>query len=78
MKEEQIKQLDHIQTDEIIQDKEDTEKEIKDYNDELEILLRNRTKNRTRIYIIGGHISARNDFVKKLNKIIDYRKNKTK
>ena len=70
---EQIQKLDHISTDEIIQDIKDTEREIKDYNDELEILMRNPPQNKLRIYMIEGHLIGHKKFIKKLNKIINFR-----
>jgi hypothetical protein len=71
---DQMQELDHIPTDEITQDIKDTEGEIKDYNDELEILMRNPPQNRLRIYMIEGHIIRHEELIKKLNRIINFRK----
>jgi len=68
-----MQELDHIPTDEIVQDIKDTEREVKDYNDELEILMRNPPQNKLRIYMIEGHILQHKELIEKLNKIIRFR-----
>ena len=72
----QIKDNDHISTEEINQDIIDTQNEINDYQDEKDVLMRNPQENRTRIYLLDGKIKQRIDFISKLNQIIDYRKGK--
>ena len=61
---------DHIPTEEIEQDIADTQREINDYQDEKEILMRSPQENRTRIYLLEGRISQRETFIKQLNKIL--------
>lgn len=71
---EELRQFDHIPTEEVQKDIEDTEKEIKDLQDEHSILMRNPQENKLRIYIIEGNINRREEFIEKLNKIIEIRK----
>ena len=63
----------HIPTAEIEQDIIDTEKEIKDYQDELDVLMRNPSENKVRIYLNEGKISQRQLFIEKLKKILSER-----
>lgn len=71
-----IKDLNsHIPTEEIKQDILDTQKEINDYKDEKEILMRNPSENRVKIYFLEGRISNRSTFIDQLQKIIDLRIN---
>jgi len=73
--EDEIKKLDHIPDVEVAQDIHDTEMEIKDYSDELEILMRrNLSENRVRIYFLEGNIIKRTHFCNKLKEILEYRK----
>ena len=74
MKTEQTKPNDHIPTSEIITDVADTEREIQDFQDEKDILMRNPHDNKVRIYMLEGKISQREEFIKKLNKILEDRK----
>jgi len=74
MTEEQILKNAHIPTTEIEQDIRDTEREIKDKQDELEVLMRNPTENKVRIYTLNGGISSRRDFVSKLKDVLEYRR----
>ena len=78
MEDNEIKQLEHIPTSEILQDINDTQKEIDQYEKELDSLLENRSENKLDIYMREGKVSTRKDFVKKLNSIIDYRNKQTK
>lgn len=64
-----------IPDDTINQDIADTEKEINNFSDELEILNRNPADNELRIYMTMGKISDREGFIKKLKSIFSYRKN---
>ena len=73
LSEEQIKANSHIPTNEIKQDLADTQKEIADFQDEKNVLMRNPRENRTRIYLLEGRIIQRQEFVAKLNQILDYR-----
>lgn len=68
--EEQIKGNDNISTDVIKTDIADTEKEIKDYSDELNVLMRNPQQNKVRIYFLNGSISSRKEFINYLNEIL--------
>ena len=70
---EQLKSNDAVSTQEIEVDIVDTEKEIKDFQDEKEVLMRNPPENKVRIYFLEGKISQRQDFVDKLNQILEYR-----
>lgn len=74
MTNEQIETNDHIPNAEIEQDIRDTEAEIKDYQDELDILERHPQENKVRIYMLGGRISNHQNFCKQLNEILEYRK----
>lgn len=78
MKAEEMKFLDHIPTDEIIKDIKDTEKEVTDYEDELEVLMRNPRENKLRIYMIEGNLLKHREFIIKLNEIKKYRHDKLK
>ena len=71
----EMEMLNHIPIEEIKQDIEDTEYEIRDYQDELNILIRNRIDNKLRIYILEGRIINHNHLISKLNKILEYRNN---
>ena len=65
--------FNHIPTEEIKVDIADTKKEIDDYRDEQCVLERNPVENKVRIYMLGGRISQRQEFINKLNKIIESR-----
>lgn len=75
MTEEKILQNSHIGTQDIKQDIADTEKEIIDMQDEHEVLMRNPTENKLRIYFLEGGIASRKHFIEDLNSILEYRKN---
>jgi len=70
---EQILKSQHISNSEVEQDLRDTEKEIKDYQDELNVLMRNQIENKVRIYFLEGKIFQRRIFCQKLNEILEYR-----
>lgn len=74
MTNEQIEKNNHIPNAEIEQDIRDTEAEIKDYQDEMNVLERHPQENKVRIYMIKGHIFNHQDFCKRLNEILEYRK----
>ena len=63
----------HIPDSEINRDISDTQKEIDDYSDELRVLERNPVDNKVRIYFLGGRISQRETFIKKLNDLLSSR-----
>ena len=63
----------HITESEIKRDISDTQKEIDDYSDELRVLERNPVENKVRIYFLGGRISQRKIFIKKLNDLLSSR-----
>ena len=73
MTQEQILKNDHISVDEIKKDFADTEREIKDFEDENDILLKNPQQNKVRIYFNEGRIKQRKDFINELRQIIEYR-----
>lgn len=72
----QIESNSHIPTNEILTDINDTEREIKDFQDEKDILMRNPVDNKVRIYMLEGRILERQEFIEKLNQIIAYRERK--
>lgn len=63
----------HIPTEEVLQDIADTQKEIDQYKAELEALERNPVENKLPIYMRQGKISTRENFIIKLNKILELR-----
>ena len=63
----------NITDSEINRDISDTQKEIDDYSDELRVLERNPVDNKVRIYFLGGRISQRETFIKKLNDLLSSR-----
>lgn len=67
-------EFDHIPNSEINKDIIATKIEIDNYEDELQILIRNPSENKSRIYLLKGKILPRKDFVEKLNNILSYRK----
>ena len=75
---EELERFRDITTDNITTDIKDTEKEIEDFRDEFKVLNRNPVSNKERLYMIQGHISSREEFVEKLNQILEYRKRKNK
>jgi len=76
MSEELIVSNAHIPTSEIEQDIRDTEREIKDMEDELEVLMRNPPEHKVRIYFLNGGLSKRRNFVARLQEILEYRHQK--
>lgn len=75
---EQIEANNDIPTSTIFQDIADTQKEIADFQDEKDVLMRNPQQNRLKIYTLEGRISQRVDFINNLQQIIAYRKGKEK
>jgi len=73
MTKEEILKYAHISTSEIEQDLLDTNNEQKDFEDEKNVLMRNPSDNKVRIYMLGGHISKREGLSKRLNEILNYR-----
>jgi len=71
---DQIHQLNHIPTDEVIKDLEITEKELKDFEDEQSILNKNPQQNKVRLYMLGGHILNRKSLISKLKQVLESRK----
>lgn len=71
---EMLASNDHIPMIDILQDKTDTEVEIVDLRDEEAILMSKPHENKTRLYFIKGKISARVDFIWKLDQLLEYRK----
>ena len=69
-----LSNIAHIPISEIEQDKRDTQKEIDNYNDELEILMRNPPDNKVKIYLAQGNVNKRESLLKKLNMILELRK----
>lgn len=72
--EEQIKQNEHIPTNEIEQDIAETQREIDQYEKELDALIGDRQGNKLAIYMREGKISQRKEFVSNLQSILDYRR----
>jgi len=72
--EEQIKQNDHISTEEINRDIEDTKREINQMEEELSIFKKDYTRNRLDIMKREVGITNRTEFIKKLESILEYRK----
>jgi hypothetical protein len=70
---DQIKNCE-IDTKEIESDISITQKEIDTYNRELSILRENPVENRLSIYLTEGKVSKREEFIKSLSKILEYRK----
>ncbi len=60
----------HIPLEEMLEDLRITKKEIKEYEDENEVLFKNYQRNRTQIYLNDGRILQRKNFVNQLEKII--------
>lgn len=74
--EKQILKHDHIPTEEIEKDIKDTQLEIDQFNKEIRPLRDNPVVNKMEIYIREGKISSRQEFMGKLNEILEYRKKK--
>ena len=72
--EEQIKQNDNIPTNQIEQNIKDTEREIEQYQKELDALIGDRQGNKLAIYMREGKIIQRKEFVDNLNSILNYRR----
>lgn len=62
-----------ISTEQVKKDISSTEKEIDQLSDELIVLNKNPRENKLKIYMIRGHLLQRNDFVDKLNMLLEYR-----
>ena len=71
---EQIRKNDNIPTSEIEQDIAETQKEIDDFKEELEILMKRPSENKLRIFVLRGEILLRKDFIENLQCILNYRK----
>lgn len=57
----------------IIMDIADTQREIDQYQRELEAFAGDKQKNRTAIYLAEGNITKREEFIKQLRLILEYR-----
>lgn len=73
--EDQINQLKHISTEEIRKDLSDTQREKEQFEKELTALEGNRQGNKLQIYMTEGKISQRQEFINKLNQVLEYRNN---
>jgi hypothetical protein len=71
---EKCKQNDNIPTSEIELDIAETQREIDQYQKELDALIGDRQGNKLAIYMRKGKISQREEFVSNLNSILKYRK----
>ena len=71
---EKCKQNDNIPIYEIEQDINETQREIDQYQNELDALICNRQGNKLAIYMREGKISQRKSFISNLNSILEYRK----
>jgi hypothetical protein len=76
MTQEEMESLSHIPTDTVRADLQETEREIKDKEDERAVLIRNPIENKVRIYMLEGGISSRKVFVEKLTALLKYRESK--
>lgn len=74
LSEEQIKKNEHIPTNEIEQDIAETQREIDQYQKELDALVSDRFGNKLAIYMREGKISQRKEFISNLQSILDYRR----
>jgi len=70
---EKCKQNDNILTYEIELDIKDTQREIDQYQNELDALIGDRQGNRLAIYMREGKINNRREFVSNLKSILEYR-----
>lgn len=52
----------------------ETERECKDFKDELDVLDRNPHENKLRIFFLRGKIGQRQEFIAKLKKLLQWRK----
>ena len=68
------KQNDNKPTIEIEQDIAETQREIDQYQNELDALMGDMQGNRLGIYMREGKISKRKEFISDLNSILEYRK----
>ncbi len=73
MTQKNAEKVAHIPDSQVKQDISDTQREIDDYSDELQVLERNPIDNKVRIYMLGGRISHREAFIKKLNELLSCR-----
>jgi hypothetical protein len=69
----QIKHCNDISTGQIIIDIADTQKEIDAYKIELKALMSNPVDNKLDIYMRKGKVLQREEFIDKLNQILEYR-----
>ena len=73
MDEKLILQNSDIPTSQIVEDIEITEKELKDFQDEYDVLYRNPQQNKVRLYMLSGHIHQHQEFIDMLKEILEYR-----
>jgi len=59
-----------VTIEEIKKDLSDTERELKDFQDERDVLMRNPQQNRVRIYTLDGKILKRIDLLKRINQAL--------
>jgi len=71
---EKCKQNDNILTSDIELDITETQREIDQYQKELDALIGDRQGNKLAIYMREGKISKRTEFISNLNSILKYRK----
>jgi hypothetical protein len=71
---EKCKQNDNIPTSDIEFDIAETQREIEQFQKELDALIGDRQGNKLAIYMREGKISQRTEFVSNLNSILKYRK----
>ncbi len=64
----------NISDEQLLQDIIDTRQEIQDYQDEKEVLMRNPVENKTKIYLLEGRISPRQNFLEKIEALLELRK----
>ena len=71
---EKCKQNENIPTSDIEMDIAETQREIDQYQKELDALIGDRQGNKLAIYMREGKIYKRTEFVSNLNSILEYRK----
>ena len=71
---EKCKQNDNIPTSDIEFDIAETQREIVQFQKELDALIGDRKGNKLAIYMREGKISQRKEFISNLNSILEYRK----
>jgi hypothetical protein len=72
---ENFRALDHVTDEELQNDIEDIQRENKNYSDEKDILMRNPSQNKLRIYMLEGRILANDEQLQHLLNLKNFRNN---